>query len=237
MKNAWLKMSTRIDAMTLRERTLIFAMAAGFVIFSMFFFALNPSYARQRAMLDEITRQQDRIAGVEAEITATIEAHTRDPDLAERARLAKLQADAAALSASLTAMQEGMVAPERMTGMLEQMLRSHRGLRLKSMRTLGETSLGTPAPAAGAPAPAPGQVLPAAAAQNAGAPPELLHRHGVELVVQGNYSDMVAYMHALENMQGQVFWGGATLQAEKWPDATLTVVVYTINLDKKWLKL
>ena len=234
MKKYWQKISVRIDALTLRERAIIFAAAAGFIIFVMFFFALNPSYVKQRAMLDEITQQQDRISAVEAEITATIEAHTLDPDTAERARLAKIKADAAALSASLTAMQEGMVAPERMTGMLEQMLRAHRGLRLKSLRTLGESSVASAAPPAAAAA---GGVVPAAAAQNAAAPPDLLHRHGVEMVVQGNYADMVAYMDALERMQGQVFWGAANLKSDTWPTATLTVVVYTINLDKKWLKL
>lgn len=229
MKKFWHRISTRIDAMTLRDRSLLFALAAGFVIFVMFFFALNPSYQKQRQMLEAMAQQQDRIAAVDAEITATIEAHTLDPDAAERARLAKIRADAQALSASLTAMQDGMVAPERMTGMLEQLLRSHRGLHLKSLRTLGETGVNSNAPVA----PAAAGAAPAAAAT----PPDLLHRHGVQLVVQGNYADMVAYMDALEHMQSQVFWGEARLKADKWPSGTLTVVVYTINLDKKWLKL
>lgn len=86
MKKYWVKISTRIDAMTLRDRALLFGLAAGFVIFVMFFFGLNPSYQKQRMMLDSMAQQQDRIAGVDAEITATIEAHTIDPDAAERAR-------------------------------------------------------------------------------------------------------------------------------------------------------
>ena len=69
------------------------------------------------------------------------------------------------------------------------------------------------------------------------APAQMLHRHGVELVVQGSYPDMVAYMSALESMQGQLFWGSASLQADAYPTATLKLVVYTVNLDKKWLKL
>jgi MSHA biogenesis protein MshJ len=230
MKKYWVKISTRIDAMTLRDRALLFGLAAGFVIFVMFFFGLNPSYQKQRMMLDSMAQQQDRIAGVDAEITATIEAHTIDPDAAERARLAKMRADAQALATALTALQDGMVAPERMTGMLEQLLRSHRGLHLKSLRTLGESSVSSLAPAAAAVAATPG--APATVP-----PPDLLHRHGVQMVVQGNYADMVAYMDALERMQSQVFWGEASLKADKYPAATLTVVVYTINLDKKWLKL
>jgi len=224
MKQAWQKLSMRIDGLSLRERALIFATTAGLLIFLVFFLFLNPSYARQRQMLDDMARQQEKIAGIEAEIAKTIEAHTLDPDAAERARLAKIQADAQALKTALMAMQQGMVAPERMSGLLEHILRTHRGLQLVSLRTLGETDA---EPAA----------TPAVAAAPVAAPSKLLHRHGVELVVKGSYTDMVAYMGALEGMQGQLLWGRAALAVDKYPNATLTLTLYTINLDKKWLKL
>ncbi|HEU4778103.1 MAG TPA: hypothetical protein VFS95_14905 [Telluria sp.] len=219
IKLYWKKLSTRVDALTLRERALLFAMAAGLIIFTVFFFFLNPAYTGQKTLLMTMSSQQDNISGVEAEITQTIIVHSTDPDAADRVRLQKLRADAQALSASLTAMQQGMVPAERMSGLLERILRSQRSLKLVSMRTLrdGEAEA---QPAAGA-----------------AAPPELLHRHGVEVVVQGSYADMVAYMEALEAMQGQVFWGGATIKTQTWPQSTLTLVVYTVNLDKKWVKL
>lgn len=229
MKQYWQKISTRIDSSTLRERAMLFAAAAGLIIFLVFFFFLNPSYAKQKMVLADMASQQGRIAGVEAEITATIEAHTLDPDRAERARLAKIQAEAQALKSSLMAMQQGMVPADRMSGLLEQILRGHRGLRLTSMRTLGET-----APDGAVPSEA---VAPAKPAPAAAATPQLLHRHGVELVLQGSYPDMVAYMSALESMQGQIFWGGATMSVGTYPSASLTLTLYTINLDKKWLKL
>jgi MSHA biogenesis protein MshJ len=231
MKQSWQKISTRIDALSLRERAILFATAAALLIFLVFFFFLNPSYARQKQMLDDMARQQDRIAAVDAELVRTMEAHTLDPDAAERARLARMVADTQALKATLTAMQQGMVPAERMNGVLEQILRAHRGLRLKSLRTLGE---GAAEPAGAVVAvPAAG----AAVAPVVAAPVQLLHRHGVELVVQGSYPDMVAYMGALEGMQGQLFWGRASLSADTWPEATLTLTLYTINLDQKWLKL
>lgn len=233
MKQAWQKISTRIDTLSLRERAILFATAAALLIFLVFFFFLNPSYARQKQLLDDMARQQDRIAAVDADLVRTMEAHTLDPDAAERARLARMVADTQALKASLTAMQQGMVPAERMNGVLEQILRAHRGLRLKSLRTLGEGD----AEAAGAAAAVPAAAAAVAAAPAVAAPVQLLHRHGVELVVQGSYPDMVAYMGALEGMQGQLFWGRASLSADTWPEATLTLTLYTINLDKKWLKL
>lgn len=228
MKKYWLIWSARIDALTLRERAMLFAMIAGLIIFLVFFLSLNRHYARQKVMLQTITQQQDTITGIEAEITQTMIAHAADPDAAERARLAQIQGEAMRLTDTLMTMQQGMVPAERMTALLEQMLRGQRNLRLTSMRTL-------PAVQADAAPAAPAQAVPGAPPVKA--PPQMLHRHGVELVVEGSYPDMVAYMTALESMQGQLFWGSATLAAEKYPTSTLTLVVYTVNLDKKWLKL
>lgn len=219
----WKKLSARVDALSLRERGMLFGMASALIIFTAFFFFLNPAYTGQKILLQTMGSQQDNIAGVEGEITQTIVAHATDPDAAERARLQQLRSEAQALRTSLMAMQQGMVPAERMSGLLEKILRSQRSLKLVSMRTLrdGEAD----------PAPAP--------AQNgaAPAPAELLHKHGVEVVVQGSYADIVAYLDALESMQGQIFWGGAALKVDTYPKATLTLVVYTVNLDKKWVKL
>jgi MSHA biogenesis protein MshJ len=221
MKKYWLRLSTRIDSLTLRERTILFVGAAGVLIFLVFFLFLNPTYAKQQALLTTMAQQRDTVAGVEAEIAQTMLAHTLDPDAAERARLLRIKSEAQQLSSALMTMQQGMVPPERMTGLLEKILRAHRSLRLRSLRTLADEAPAAPALKAGEAAP----------------PPELLHRHGVELVLAGSYPDMVAYMAALEAMQGQIFWGSATMKVETHPHATLTLVVHTISLDKKWLKL
>ncbi len=221
MKKTWLKLSGKIDSLTLRERCILFVGAAGVLIFLAFALFLNPTYAKQQALLLTMSQQRDVIAGVEAEIAQTMLLHTLDPDAADRARLLRIKTDAQTLSSSLMAMQQGMVPPERMTGLLEQILRAHRSLRLVSLRTLPEEQ-------------------PVAAERKPGEsapPPQLLHRHGVELVLAGSYPDMVAYMAAMEAMQGQIFWGSAALKVGTHPNATLTLVVYTISLDKKWLKL
>ncbi len=222
MKKYWLKLSNKIDSLTLRERCILFGGAAGVLIFLVFAMFLNPTYAKQQQVLLTMSQQRDVIAGVEAEIAQTMLLHTLDPDAADRARLLRIKTEAQSLSSSLMAMQQGMVPPERMTGLIEQILRAHRSLRLMSLRTLPEEQAPAAAPLK------PGQSAP---------PPQLLHRHGVELVLSGSYPDMVEYMAALEGMQGQIFWGSAVLKVDTHPNATLTLVVHTISLDKKWLKL
>jgi MSHA biogenesis protein MshJ len=92
----------------------------------------------------------------------------------------------------------------------------------------------TPAVPAAQPAPAnqPGQ--PAAVVHK---PRELLYRHGVEIVLQGSYLDMISYMAALEALPVQLFWGKASLDAQQYPNSRLTLTLYTLSLDQKWMKL
>jgi MSHA biogenesis protein MshJ len=92
----------------------------------------------------------------------------------------------------------------------------------------------------GALAAATGPAAPAAAAAPGAPPPklpELLFRHGVEITLSGSYLDMIAYMEALEALPTQLFWGRAEFEVDQYPNARLTLTVYTLSMDKKWMKL
>jgi len=141
--------------------------------------------------------------------------------------------------------QKGLVAPEKIAPLLENLLSGHGKLRLMAMKTLPVTGMNesfaaSAPPVAGGTAPItstaqPNQpVQPAAAAAK---PRELLYRHGVEIVLQGSYLDMISYMAALEALPVQLFWGKASLDAQQYPNSRLTLTLYTLSLDQKWMKL
>lgn len=72
----------------------------------------------------------------------------------------------------------------------------------------------------------------------AAAPAEpLLYRHGVRIVLQGAYPDMVAYMVALERLPARLYWGQAALDASEHDKATLSLTLYTLSLDNEWIAL
>lgn len=228
MKKLWHKISLRIDSRTLRERAILFGLIAGLIIFMVFFLFLNPTYAKQKQLISELNTLQQSTAIVDAEITGTMLAFSADPDAVEKVQLAALLAEVEGKKNAIVSLERGMVPASRMTALLGRILQSHRNLRLLSMRSLGELPIAGPAVV-----PTPG----AAAVPVASPAMQLLHKHGFELVVEGSYADMVAYMASLEAMQGQILWGSSHLDAGKYPNAQLTLVVYTINLDKKWIKL
>ncbi|HZX28104.1 MAG TPA: hypothetical protein VFF16_13610 [Telluria sp.] len=287
MKELWLKLSARVDALSLRERVFAFAGVAAVLVYLTNMLVLAPLAAKQAALGAKVTQQQSNIASLAQDLEARVQAAQVDPDEPLRKRLAELDTEIAERGEALRTVQKGLVAPEKIGPLLEAMLRSNGKLRLVSLRTLPVTGLSEaavdpvpPAPtkegdrkpaelnsaaltaaavkeAGGAAAPAPdlsklppgmvpvnGAALVAAAAAKPetpatapSKPPELMYRHGVELTLQGSYLDMLNYMGALEAMPTQVFWGKAKLDARDFDQARLTLTVYTLNLDQKWMKL
>ena len=231
MKARLNRLSTRIDALTLRERVMLFAACAASIIFVVYFFGLGPMFAKQEQLRARIVQQQNNLEGMDNEIREKVEAAQVDPDAPTRARVAAARAQLDGLATSLRAMQNGLVAPERMAPLVDSILRANGRLQLVSLRTLPvEPVLGAAKP----------QAVPAAAtaeAQTVNKPDALLYRHGVEVTVRGNYLDMIGYMAALEAMPTQLFWGRAQLEAETWPASRLTLTLYTLSLDAKWMKL
>ena len=91
---------------------------------------------------------------------------------------------------------------------------------------------GAGAPSAGAGAGASGQSAGANAAPSAG-----IFKHGVELVLQGSYAELSAYLERIERSPAQMFWARAVLDAEAYPHLTLTVSIFTIGLEAAWLSV
>ena len=224
MKQRLLALMARVDALTLRERGLLFAAVAAIIVFIGHTAVLGPIYREHAALRTQIGQQQNNLMGLDGEITAKVLAYQVDPDAPAREKLEAIKQETAALGDSLLAMEHGLVPPERMAPLVDTILRANARLKLVSMRTLpveSMTALGAAAQGGG----------------GAAAATELLYRHGVEVTVRGNYLDMVDYMSALEAMPTRLFWGRAQLDVEEYPASRLTLTLYTLSLDRKWMKL
>jgi MSHA biogenesis protein MshJ len=227
MSERWKNLATRIEALTLRERVLLFATTVAACVFLVYFFGLGPMLTQQDALRAQILQQRNNIEGIDGEIGAKVAAAQVDPDATTRARVNAVRAETEQLALRLRAVQNGLVAPERMAPLVDAILRANGKLELVQMRTLPvEPVQGTGPPAAAN-----------AAIKDQGAPASLLYRHGLEVTVRGNYLDMIATMAALEAMPTQLFWGGAQLETETWPSSRLTLTLHTLSLDEKWMKL
>jgi MSHA biogenesis protein MshJ len=64
-----------------------------------------------------------------------------------------------------------------------------------------------------------------------------LYRQGIELVVEGSYADLLAYLRAIEAMPQQMLWGGLTLKVERSPKVVMSLRLYVVSEDRNWLEI
>lgn len=223
LQQSWRKWSERIDAMALRERAVVFFAAALVLLFLFTALLSDPVTERQRQVARQLTQKQVDTRVLQDQVQKLLGHRADDPDAARRERIEALKQHIAETDARLAEKQRELVPPDRIPGLLEEMLRRERKLELVDLRSLPPVPL-FDAPAAPA---AEGQARPATSLQ--------VYRHGVEITVRGSYFDLVAYLADLERLPLRMYWRDIDLDAKAYPLITMKLGVYTLSLDRTWV--
>lgn len=221
LKQQWQRVSDKADAMSLRERVMVFLMLAAVLGVLLNAVLLDPLVAGQKKHSRDIVERQAQIADIQARTQVLASAAQADPDAANRERLKALKQKLEQSDKALNDVQQGLVPPERMARLLEDILERNRGLRLVSLKTLPAGAL-LGAPVAGA-----GEKGAATAGQ--------VYRHGIQITVEGNYAELSQYLAELEKLPWRMFWSQADMRVDEYPKVVLTLTVYTLSLDQSWL--
>lgn len=254
----------RFDARPKRERLMMLLAAVALLLLAGDRFWLAPAFkhfntastalaaakADQQVLADESERRR---------VVGESQRRELDADIAQWRQRTQQGAQA------LLDTQAGLIGPDRMVALLEQMLPKGGAVKIVGLKTLPPQDARLPVPAATTPRPAVALLptaaasaasalattlaapAPSAAAVNPAVVPAVvsapadgapLYRHGVEITVEGQYADLMGYLSALEGLPGpRLLWGGIKLKVEKHPTVQLSLTVYTLSLDQAWLEL
>ena len=207
----------RLDAMSLRERVLIFLAAAVVIVAIVDSALFDPISRRQKVNSQRIHQQEDEVRTMQAQVQVYAQARTGDNANAKRQRLEKRKLELAALDRELGARRSELVTPERMAKMLSEIVKRNPDIELVSLRSLPATGLTQSLTAILGPA---GLAL---------------YRHGIEIAVSGSYLKMLTYVGQLERLPAKIMWGNMELQAGAYPVVTLKITLYTLSPEKTWL--
>jgi MSHA biogenesis protein MshJ len=227
MKEQWRRLAAKFDALMVRERALVLIGVVVGVPLLFHTLALQPLEVRKTRLERQILESRNAIKIAET----MLRAHDplSDAEVVKRAYRDALRKQLAEIDQSMQGLQKGLVAPERMAKLLEEMLSRSRGLQLVSLRTLPVQRF--EAPAVGPVGrPADKTVRPAAKD-----PERTVFQHGYEITMQGSYAEVHEYLAQLEKMPWQMFWGRIIVNAEQYPRLRVTLTVQTLSLNKVWL--
>ena len=227
MKAQWQKLSARFGALMPRERVLVLLAAVVGTALVIDALALQPLEARKKRLTQQLAEARQSIKAADTLMQA--QSAIADPDAVKRSYRDALRKQLAEIDKNMQGLQRGLVPPERMAKLLEEMLTRSRGLQLVALRTLPAQRFGAPGTA---PSARPGDKTAKPAPGDA---ERTIYQHSVEITLQGSYADLHDYLAQLEKLPSQMFWGRISVNTEQYPRLRVMLTVQTLSLNKAWL--
>jgi len=227
----WKAIASWIDARKLSERMMLFGVLAALLVVVANQFLLQTASTRITALSKQMITDKAAARKLQVQIDKLASTTVVDPDLENKARLAKLNAEEAAAQALVAALGKDLVAPDQMASMLESILARHGSLQLVSLVKLPIQSLSTSS----------GQAAQSAQSDRKDAgkttASDVVYKHGVEIVLQGEYLQLMDYLAQLEKLPVRVVWGRMKLKVDSHPKSTMSLTMYTLSLEKTWINI
>ena len=218
LKNQLRGWAGRIDAMSIRERALIFIT----VLVALYFLAVNVLFGPLNAQKDRLQKQLDlkrqETQALEAQIQAMVATGGEGPEAVKRKKLEALRENLKTMDAGLVHVTAGLVPPKEMARLIEQMLLKNHGLQVMKVESIPATPL-------------------LEGGASGGATGAMVYKHGMNIEIKGGYLDILRYLKSLEALPWKVFWGQMTLKTETYPDSRVSLLIYTLSTHEAWIGL
>lgn len=215
MKRRLAEWSARLDALSLRERGLVFA-AALMVLFLVWDqLLLSPLDQRQLRTSQELEGLRAQAEQIRNQVQSLSSGGRGGRLAALRDEQRRLEEAHRRLDARLQEATTGLIAPAAMARVLEEVLSRQSGLTLLRVENLA------PRPLFG------DSESPASLAA--------IYRHGLVIEFEGTYADTLRYLRALEALPHTFFWEAVEFDVERYPRARVRLTVFTLGLEEGWI--
>ena len=229
MKQFFRTWADRLDGMALRERAILFFAFSLILLFVFNALFSGPITQKQREIARQLAQKQVDTRTIQEQTQQLLGNRTQDPDDVVKARIANLKERLHVVETRLAQRQRELVPPEKVTGLLEDMLRRERKLELVELKSMPPVPLFDDKTD-------PSKVAQMAPTLGEGAAAEMqVYRHGVEVTVRGSYLDLLSYLGDLEKLPVRMFWREVEVAGENYPMVTMKLHVYTLSLDRSWV--
>lgn len=227
MKRLWQRYAERIDALSLRERVMVFSAAMAVMVALVHTLYIDAEVQKERRVTGALAQKQAESKSMQDQLAKLVTGRGADPDRLPRERLAAVRGELASVEARIAAEERKFTAPDQMRKVIEELLARSRGVELRTLKNLPTTSI----------AEVRAQAAPQGAKPAAGSAERLIYRHGIEVTVTGSYLDLLGYLSDLERMPTQLYWSSLEIDARTYPRHTMRLVVYTLSLNPTWLNV
>lgn len=225
----WQEQCNRFALLQSREQILI-AVAAVAVVWMLCDTLLwSPAGVRNKQQQIQLAEAKQQLVDVQTQRMIIEQALTTDPDVDLRNQLETLRVQVEQQNKELGVLTVDLIRPDAMAKMLRDLLVSRKGLKLVSLANMPAVPAFKSKDDASA----------ESDSQKIAAP--TIYKHGLSLTFRGSYFEVLDYLRALENLRGpnavpwHFFWESFDYKVDKYPDAEVTLKVYTLGDKEAWI--
>jgi MSHA biogenesis protein MshJ len=220
-------LASKYESLSLRERALVALAILAAAIMAWDSLLMQPLRDARLALNDELSSAS--ASGFTAQSD-----DMSDPRQLNLRLAAELTTQLQGLDAKIADTASGFVSSQRMIQVLNDVLEAQGRLELVSIRNLPVVSLVPPVKEETGLEGAPAEVAAAtgAAPDALGEPPYV---HSIEIVIDGQYGDILAYLEALEALPYKFRWSTLDLSTAGYPRNRVRIELSTLSLDSTWL--
>jgi MSHA biogenesis protein MshJ len=206
-------------------------------------YLMEPLTKTQANLLARLNQKHQQLQLLNERFELLTQARHRDPNAANRAKLAKLHKELARVTERVRNTTSTLVSPNAMPDLLRRVLEQSSGLNLLALKGLGSSPLVKPVNAGGAAKGRNGREHGAArqaAAKSGGQPAHEVelanaYKHEMEIQFSGDYFSTLEYMRKLEKLPWGFFWDKVEFKVKKYPQAKASIRLFTLSLDSNWI--
>jgi MSHA biogenesis protein MshJ len=195
----------RYEALSLRERAMVAIGVLAVIILMWDSYAMEPLRLKRSVLDSELSSMSMPGSQIDSS----------DPRQVALTRAGELQLSMRTLDNELTTTTAGFVSSDRMIEVLHDVLGRQGRLQLVTIRNLPVASLIPPTEASTVPS----------------AP----YVHSIELVIEGQYLDVLEYLGTLEALPWKFRWNSLDLSTAGYPKNRVRIELSTLSMDATWL--
>ncbi len=216
--------TTYLNALSLRERilALIVLIAVIYIVFNgVIFQKLEQHYAQLQNQQQQLLAQQQQFSTVLVENTAKLAAANHS-EAEIKNIIHQTQLQIKATEQSLKSVFNKLVPPQKITELLRNLLLQTSGLKLVSLSNEPVNAI---------------SFNDNENNDDRTTSESVLYEHATIIKLTGNYQQLYQYLLSLEQSDWGLFWDKLQYKVTEYPQADITLRVYTISTDKHWIGL
>ncbi|OGQ50938.1 MAG: hypothetical protein A3J24_11255 [Deltaproteobacteria bacterium RIFCSPLOWO2_02_FULL_53_8] len=218
MKHYWELVQAKVEAMPLRERVIMFVAIAFSVIAMTSVTLLTPLLEKQKVLAAKLAKQHGQMKELQAKVDEFSKAKKEIERSPLHARVSELKRQVESQDEYIKGQRKLLMDSGKIVSLLKQVLNKNGKLQLVALDTLPVSLVVDPT-------------------RKNNPEHKQIFKHGIRIALRGGYLDLLQYLVAVEESQVPMYWDEVNFNVDKHPDGILILTLYTLSLDKTWLKV